>query len=336
MEEKQVVCLIDGDLIAYKCAAAAEKRKVLITHKNSGKSKEYKTRTEFKKFLEGKGIEFNKDDYEFEDKQYPENFIAVQKSMQAILNKIRNNTFADKLEIYLGGGDNFRHELHLPLAYKRNRSDMLRPVLLDQARQYLIDSHKAVLVEGEETDDVVTWRAYEVLEEGGFPIIVTADKDANQSSNCGVLDWTKDELEVITIDPVGHIDKIAITSGKTTRYDYKGTGLKFLAYQVLVGDNADTYCGYDLSKNRYGAAKGYNALVDCTTEKEIIETLISEYKKLYPEPITYTDVHGKEHTKNYLEILRMYWKCACMKRTKDDDLLFDDFINKLGVRLGGD
>lgn len=319
---------VDGDLIAYRCAAAAEKRTVNVTHLPTGKSKEFKTRTEFKKFLKEQGREFDESKYSFEDIQTPESFTAVKKSIDAIIKKIKSFTFADRIEIYIGGGENFRHKLPLPTMYKSNRDDMIRPVLLLKARDYLVKEHSASTVVGEETDDVVTWRAYESVAQGDEAIIVTADKDANQSWDCQVLNWTTDEWELIDVDFIGHVDKIAIKSAKTTRYEYKGVGFKFLAFQLLAGDDADAYWGYDLSKVKYGKATAYKALIEADTFEEVVDVLISEYKRLYPEPVTYTDCHGVEQTKNYYELLKMYWVCACMKRHKSDALDFDEFLEK--------
>ena len=319
---------VDGDLIAYRCAAAAEKRTVDVTHIPSGKSKEFKTRTEFKKFLKEQGREFEEDKYSFKDIQTPESFVVLKKSIDAIIKKIKSFTFADCIEIYIGGGENFRHKLPLPTMYKSNRDDMIRPILLLKAREYLVKEYGASTVVGEETDDVVSWRAYESTAEGNESIIVTADKDANQSWGCSVLNWTADKWELVDIDLIGSLEKIAIKTAKATRYDYKGTGLKFLAFQLLAGDDADAYWGYKLSKLTYGKANAYKALQDADTVEKIVDVVISEYKRLYPEPITYTDCHGLEQTMNYYDLLKMYWVCACMKRHKSDELDFDKFLQK--------
>jgi hypothetical protein len=319
---------VDGDLIAYRCAAAAEKRTVEVTHLPTGTQKIFKTRTEFKKFLKEKNREYDETKYSFKDIQTPESFVAVKKAIDAIIKKIKSFTFADCIEIYIGGGENFRHKLALPTMYKSNREEMARPVLLEKTREYLVKEHKAITVVGEETDDVVTWRAYESTAEGNESIIVTADKDANQSWGCSVLNWTASDWELVNIDLIGGIDKTAIKTAKATRYEYKGTGLKFLAFQLLAGDDADAYWGYKLSKLTYGKANAYKALNDADTVEKIIDVIISEYKRLYPEPITYTDCHGVEQTKNYYDLLKMYWVCACMKRHKNDRLDFDEFLSK--------
>ena len=61
--------IVDGDLIAYRFAAGAEQRSIIATIKKSGNTKEFKNRTELKKFVIDKGFEFNPDDYEIEDVQ---------------------------------------------------------------------------------------------------------------------------------------------------------------------------------------------------------------------------------------------------------------------------
>ena len=68
-ESNKVALLTDADLIAYRCAAAVEERSIIVKHKKSGDTKEFSTRTEFKKFLKSKDLEYNPDKFEIEDIQ---------------------------------------------------------------------------------------------------------------------------------------------------------------------------------------------------------------------------------------------------------------------------
>jgi hypothetical protein len=218
----------------------------------------------------------------------------------------------------------FRHALALPTPYKDNRDDLIKPLQLADVRRYLQVKHKAQLIKGIETDDMITIRAYEELAKGNYPIIASADKDAQQSQGVEVLNFGQEEWQGKVIPTVGSLwkDKSA----------YKGEGLKFLALQVLSGDTADTYKGYQLSNVSYGPAKAMKALEKTTTEKEILEVLISEFKRLYPEPFSYTDCHGVEHTEvDWFDMLQMYWSCAYMKRSIDDESSFIQFAAERGV-----
>lgn len=57
----KTVLVLDGDSIAYRCSAAAERRVITVTHEPTGKSKEFKHRTEFKKSMSEKGKEITED-----------------------------------------------------------------------------------------------------------------------------------------------------------------------------------------------------------------------------------------------------------------------------------
>ena len=65
------VIILDGDSVAYKCAAAAEQRSIDVLHKPTGKSKVFKHRTEFKKSMLERGKEITAD-YEVTDVQESE------------------------------------------------------------------------------------------------------------------------------------------------------------------------------------------------------------------------------------------------------------------------
>jgi flagellar biosynthesis regulator FlaF len=70
--------------------------------------------------------------------------------------------------------------------------------------------HGAQLVKGIETDDMITIRAYEELAKGNYPIIVSADKDAQQSQGIEVLDFTQEVWKGKVIPQVGSLWKVVI------------------------------------------------------------------------------------------------------------------------------
>jgi hypothetical protein len=320
------VLIIDADLIAYRYAAANEKRSIIAKHIKSGREKVFKTRTELKTFLKEKDIEYKEEAYEIEDVQTAASVRFALRNVKSIIAALTEHTWADRVELYLGTGKTFRHALALPTPYKDNRDDLLKPLQLADVRKYMQVKHKAQLIKGIETDDMITIRAYEELAKGNYPIICSADKDAQQSQGIEVLDFTKDVWEGTVVPTIGSLWK--------EKTSYKGNGLKFLALQVLAGDNADTYKGYELSNVKYGPAKAMKALEQANTEKEILEVVISEFKRLYPEPFDYTDCHGVEHKDaDWFDMLEMYWTLAYMKRSMDDDSSFIQFAAERGVYL---
>ena len=317
--------IVDGDLVAYHHAAAAETRTIIAKHLKSGREKEFSTRTELKKFLAGKEIEFKPEDYEITDHQHPVDISFANATVKQSIEKLLESTWCDEVEIYLGSGKTFRHDLPLPTPYKNNRADNIKPVHLTAVRNYLRRKYKAKVVDnGLEVDDVVTIRAYECLQNGQEAVLASVDKDSYQCQGVALYNWLADEPKIELIPDVGSLYKV-----KTT---VKGTGLMFLALQVLSGDSADTYKGYELSNVSYGPAKAMKALQDCTTEQQILKVLISEFKRLYPEPFEYTDCHGVKHEEaDWFDMLNLYWQCAWMKRSWDDVSSFMQYSMERGV-----
>ena len=321
--------IVDGDLVAYRHAAAAESRTIIAKHLNSGREKEFKTRTELKKFLADKNIEFKAEDYEITDKQHPVDISFAISTVNASIEKLLENTWCDELEIYIGSGKTFRHDLPLPSPYKDNREDLIKPVHLTAVRNHLRRKYKAKVVDnGLEVDDVVTIRAYECLQNDQESVLASVDKDSYQCQGIALYNWTDDDPKIHVIPDVGHLRKVK----KSTATTIKGDGLMFLALQVLSGDKADSYLPYELSKVKYGPAKAMKALEVCKTEQEILRVIISEFKRLYPEPFNYTDCHGVLHEEaDWFDMLQLYWQVAWMKRSWDDVSSFMQFAMERGV-----
>ena len=324
MKPKKIL-IIDGDLVAYRSAAAVEKRTIIAKHIKSGRTKELNTRTELKELCKAKGITYDKADYEITDVQTPEDISHALYIVKNLVNNLKEQLQPDSIEMYIGSGETFRHRLPLPSPYKGNRADGLRPKLLKEVREYLMTQFNCSYVKELETDDVITIRAYEELAKGNIPILSTIDKDAQQTQGVIVKNFTEgsefDELQPIPL--VGELWKDKAT--------IKGNGLKFLALQTLSGDPSDFYQGYELSKVAYGPTKAYNALQGCQTEQDILKVLIREYQLLYPDYVEYTDVHGRPQRMNWNDLLCMYWKCAYMKRSWEDASWFWDYARERGV-----
>lgn len=319
--------IVDGDLIAYRFAAGAEQRSIVATIKKSGNTKEFKNRTELKKFVIDKGFEFNPDDYEIEDVQKEVDVSIALSTVNKFMESIQKFTWCDNVEVYLGGGETFRHRLALPKPYKSNRADMIKPVHLEATRNHMRKKYGAQIVTDYEVDDVVTIRAYEYLNANREAVLCSVDKDSYQCQGVTIFNWLyeKDDWKLEVIPDVGELYK--------DKQTVKGTGLKFLALQVLAGDTADTYCGYDLSEVKYGPAKAMKALQDARTEQEVMQVLFSEFKRLYPQPFAYTDCHGVEQEGTWQKMLQMYWQCAYMKRSWKDPSDIYDFMDERKIAI---
>jgi hypothetical protein len=252
-----------------------------------------------------------------------------------------------KNEIYIGGTDNFRDKIPLPMshtvtvgkwagtatlggAYKGKREDTLRPVQLKELRSYMISELAAGVINGMEVDDKQSMRAYEGFKSETRIIQVTEDKDALACS--GWLFNPAKMTKPVFIQGFGELHK----DGK----GIKGTGRKWLYFQALYGDKVDCYHPSDLYKIQmdkdgksvtFGEVAAYNILKDATNDKEALTALYNQYKSWYPEPVVYMDHAGILQKKDAIEIAQMYFDCAHMRRWEDDRIDVRALLDKLGI-----
>ena len=312
---KQTVLIIDGDLTAYQAAAVVEKRTVNVIHKRSQRSKVFKTRTEFKKFLKDTGKEYKEGAYEFVDIQEAAPLSHACKIVKNMVVSLTAKLKATMTEVWIGdNASNFRNFLELPEKYKGNRDDMLRPLLLKETKQYLTDNNQGGVIKDIEADDQIIIRWFELKEEGHKPIVLSRDKD---SKGCvGITLCNPDNEEVVEIPAFGYIRYNA------EKKKIEAIGLHNYCYQLLHGDPSDNYAPSDLHKKKFGDKSILKLLEPCKNVDELFQAVEDKYKEWFPEPLTYTTWDGKEVTKDYKQILELYHSCVYMKRKKDDPTTF--------------
>lgn len=315
--DKQYIALFDFDIIAYRAAAAVEKRTVEVKHLRSGKTRIFKTRTEFKTFLKEKDYPYIETDYEIKDIQTPEPIENACQIVKRQVNSIKQEVQADYVEGYVGVGDtNFRLKLDLPEIYKGKREDMLRPLLLNETKTYALSKFPGKLVKRVEADDYLVIRFHEYEKAGKTPVIITLDKDQKGCVGTRYYDWTQPDAQIIEIPAWGYL------SYNTEKKKVEGLGLHFYCYQMLVGDNTDNYRPNDLHKQKFGDQGALKLLADCTTVNDLFSAVETRYKEWFPEPITYVTQTGKKVTKDYKSILELYHQCVYMKRYRRDKTTF--------------
>jgi len=81
----------------------------------------------------------------------------------------------DKLEFYLTGSGNFRHQIASIQGYKANRSPFSKPFHYEALREYLVRKYEAKIVDGIEADDALGIRQTD--RSGDKTCIVSTDKD---------------------------------------------------------------------------------------------------------------------------------------------------------------
>lgn len=319
------IVLIDGDVLAYRISAIAEERKVRVLHLKSGKNRVFTNKTEFKKYLSDKNFEYNESDYVFEDIQEPKHFSLCKTLIDNQIKKLSADLVADEIRVYVSGKTNFREQLELPTQYKSNRKALIRPVHLKKCKEHMVAKHDAIVCHGAESDDFIIFEGYKYLSAGDTVIIVTVDKDANAYSGLNLYDYTQEQPQIINVPNFGSLWD---TGKKIT-----GNGFIFFCFQWVLGDPVDCYKPSEAAKQAFGEKAAFNLLKDCADEKEAILAVIYQYKKWYPSDFSYVSWTGEVIDSNYKHMLQLYFKCARMKTTPDDDLDLEKFLKEYGIDL---
>jgi len=314
MTDKLIV--IDGDLLAFKCAAVTEKRSVIAKHKETLDELEFDTATKFKEWA---GNE--QDLYELTPIRTPEPIAHTISAMKLMLNNLLEACGASKYHIVLSGEDNFRKDIPLPTRYKDSRSTSGKPVNLDEAKAYLVKHHNAEIAKGE-ADEVLVGYAYQGYKNKEQVIQCSIDKDAYHGPGW-LYNW--DNMDAPQL--IEGFGKLYINDKDSV----KGEGRIWLLFQMVFGDPVDCYKPCEIAKVKYGEKSAYKLLKDCTTDKEAIEAVVKQYKKWYPEPIWYEAWDGKKYQKDWKEIWQMYADCAFMPRWEGDRFDVIKVMDKLRV-----
>jgi hypothetical protein len=154
----------------------------------------------------------------------------------------------DSYEGFLTGGDNYRKAIAVTEVYKGNRKQP-KPEHYDFLRDYLQEAWNFRMVEGEEADDAIGIRAYE-MDVGEFSIC-SIDKD----------------LDMIRGNHYNFV--------KDFFYDITEEEAIFNFYkQILTGDRVDNIKGI----KGIGDVKAKRILKECKDEKEMYLAVLEAYE----------------------------------------------------------
>lgn len=343
--------VFDYDPIIYECGFIGETRHVKIVHRESGDEYEFPNRTAFyghwKKKAGGWLAEFNAgrseekkrsaDEFDYIDVQVPQPISQSISTMKSIIQGLKEVTEAKSYYGYSGKGKSFREDISTILKYKGNRDNALRPVHLEELKEYLIKHHACKLVQGIEADDACSidlYTAYQKWKKSKNDkdklILAYVDKDYLQCT--GHLYNTNKQDGIDTYDGFGWLEIVERTteSGKPVR-EVKGRGRMWLYQQVLDGDSADNYFANSATDMKWGEMSAYNLLKDAKNDKEAFEGLVKGYKTLYPSPKKIKGWRGDEVEIDWLYVLQENFNMAFMLRKPDDKIDVKAVLEKLEV-----
>jgi hypothetical protein len=209
-----MIALIDGDILAYRCAFAAEKTKYLVTRFEGEMWGPFDSYKDMKAYLAGQLFDYtiwSRKEVE------PEEFAvqATQATLKSILNKLGTDTY----ELYLSGSHSFREGIATTRKYKGNRDGVAKPVHYSAVRECLLSEAGIVCEDGLEADDMLGIRATTL---GSECVIVSIDKDLLQIPGRH-FNWVSDQY---------------------TQVDLR-RGSMALGCQILSGDPTDNVPGLE-------------------------------------------------------------------------------------------
>lgn len=235
--------LIDGDLLVYRCGFAAEKKRYVVNVSPSAKVHvaTHKEALAMARNIEGATIEHE---------LVVEPVENALHNVSTIMGKILEGS--TNYELYLTGSGNFRHDVATIQKYKGNRSPFAKPRHYDAIRSFIVNRWNGVIVEGQEADDEIGIRAYELKKQGKDYVIVTIDKDLDMIEGMH-YNWVKDVNY--------HIDATS-----AWRNFYK---------QCLIGDTTDNIPGLP-GVGPVGAGKLLDGVDDVEKMRSIVEQAYKE------------------------------------------------------------
>jgi hypothetical protein len=149
---------------------------------------------------------------------------------------------------FLTGSNNFRKDIAVTAPYKGNRTQA-KPKHYELIREYLNKAWGCEVIEGQEADDAIGIRAYEMEDVEDY-IIMSIDKDLDM-----IRGW--------------HYNFI-----KNTKYLINDQeAIKHFYTQILTGDRVDNIVGL----KGVGPKKAEKILQDCITEADMYKAVLEAY-----------------------------------------------------------
>lgn len=287
----------DYDPLLYTAGSIGEKRYVKIVHRESGDEYEFPNRTEFYGHWKAKAggflAEYNQnrttprlpEEFDYIDVQEPEPVEYCMKTLKEMILRVKETVSADSYYGYSGKGKTFREDVSQVLMYKGNRLNSIRPIHLEELKDYLVKRHDCTIITEIEADDAVSMDAYAAYQKwrkskSNDDLLITAGVDKDYLQCAGHL------INPETCEKIDSHDGSFGGLWLNEAGDVKGRGRAWLYWQIISGDSADNYKAHAASGKRWGDKTAYPYIKNAKTDKEAWEALVKAYKHLYPLPKT--------------------------------------------------
>ena len=251
------LALIDGDMIAYACAAAADGSKWRVTQ---GESEwDFKYKKDAVLFVDKELFKEPQEVYVYqiyEPDPVEWALHSVNEMLISMFERLKTNNY----RLYLSDTEehNFRYKVFPD--YKANRKDSRVPEHLTACKQHLLDRWGAVIAHGMEADDAMGITQCSLQADS---VICTRDKDLNMIPGFH-YDWYKDE-------------KFYVSCIEAIRLFY---------IQMITGDRTDNIEGLSEKKPKKRTYKT-KPIEEMEDENEMSDYVLCGYLLKYPEEIAY-------------------------------------------------
>jgi hypothetical protein len=373
---------IDADSIPFMTASSVEDDYIEVLNNITGDVAEYKNITEFKGNLRTEGAikadsklgiinikreakgeaPFVLKDFTITPKkrlkhekgcvidgvEFKDSFEVCKYYIDQWIDAIKIQTQVPNVVVVTGSGLTHRHDLLLPHQYKSNRNEV-RPLLLKQAREYMMSAYPSELAQqreegvsrGLEADEVVDAHGFEgyvhFRKHGKFNKIKSSlDKDShNLPSIC--FDYTK-SFHFDNPHPwlIEHRD-VSVGKIELIKDKVKGVGLLHAAMQIILEDSADEYGSRKYLPNNmkggisYGPVAFYKDFINLTTAKDILTKVVDIFYNWFPNGLQYTAWDGSEVDEDTLSWLNKCFLCQYMRLKKDDNTQITNWLDQYGI-----
>lgn len=238
------VALIDCDIIAVSCAAAAEKKFVRYEGQR------------FKNITELKAVFPNVNREEVERIVEPEPFSHARANARGLIQRILDACApVSDFRGYISGSDNFRYQVATLKPYKGNRDRSEEPTWRKDLEAYLLAEYPVEKTQGHEADDKL---AVEYCKDPHNSILCSQDKDFLQIPDLHMYNWYGDSKHV-------HVTPLEAARN--------------FHIQLLKGDSTDNIAGCA----GIGPAKAEEAINSLKDEKLMLTKCYTMYQKAYAD-----------------------------------------------------
>lgn len=263
--EYHMIPLIDGDVLAYAVSFSVQKPvyRVMLDGKVVGQFNRVSERDDWVTSHQPEDIarfEFGETGVSLEPIE------NAYHNANTTLAAIMSMTKAREYRIFLTGQGNFRETVATIAPYKGNRVQE-KPVYLKAIREYLVEQHAAVVIDGEEADDALGYT--QMAAPPNSTMIVTVDKDLHM-----IPGW---HMHPQVLEPY------LIHPDQALRCFYR---------QLLTGDRVDNILGCPRIGPKRAAAL-ITEKMGVADEVAMARIVLGEYSKHFDDPVAAVRENGR-------------------------------------------